>query len=88
MSYDEDKSSKLFITNLPPNVSSDLLAKDIEPMFANFGQIKALNVKRHQSGMYSYAFLEYENTEDAQRAEKKMDQAEVHGRPMKVYDLL
>lgn len=43
-----------------------------------------LNVKKNKNGVYSFAFLEFEKSEDAQKAIEGMDQKEIHGRPMKV----
>lgn len=52
-----ERISKLFITNLPPEVSEDEIKKELEPLFSTFGKITSIYVKRHKSGIYSYAFL-------------------------------
>jgi hypothetical protein len=52
-----ERSPKLFITNLPPNIPDEDLKNDIEPLFTPYGKINSINVKKHKSGQYSYAFL-------------------------------
>lgn len=44
-----------------------------------------MNVKRHKNGLYSFAFLEYENSEQAVSSIKELDQYELFGKKMRVY---
>lgn len=79
-----DSNPKLFITNLPPSIEEEQLKDEMERLFEVYGRIVHLNVKKNKNGVYSFAFLEFEKSEDAQKAIEGMDQKEIHGRPMKV----
>lgn len=68
-----DSIAKLFITNLPPECPEEQIRVELESMFEMFGRIIHLNVKKNKNGQYSFAFLEFERVEDAQRAIHEMD---------------
>ena len=44
-----------------------------------------MNVKRHKNGLYSFAFIEYESSEQAVNSIKELDQYELFGKKMRVY---
>jgi RNA recognition motif-containing protein len=47
------------------------LDHDLKELFEPFGQIRAINIKTKIGSSNSYCFIDYENIEDATKAQKE-----------------
>lgn len=65
----EERNYQIFVTKLKNTVTE----KDLDHDFREFGEIKKIHLK------LGYAFIDYTNYEDAQKAIDKMDGTEMHG---------
>lgn len=66
--------SKLFVARIPPNVTQDAL----NGLFSKYGTLKYINLK------VNYAFVQFENIEDAQTAAKELDGHQLEGQTIVV----
>ncbi len=75
-------SKKLFVGNLPFTVDEDQL----RDMFSPFGQVKEIAVisDRETGRPRGFAFVTYENDQDAAKAIQELNGADCNGRPMKI----
>lgn len=66
----EEKYTNLYIKNLDADVSEDLLREK----FSEFGKIVSLAIAKDENKVCKgYAFVNFDNSEDARRAEKTMN---------------
>ena len=63
----EERNYQIFVTKL----KSSITEKDLDHAFREFGEIKKIHLK------LGYAFIDYTNLEDAQKAIEKMDGADL-----------
>ena len=71
---------KIYVGNLPFKFKET----DVLMLFKDFGKILDINIRRKGSHSLGYAFLIFENSEDADRAIKNMHESEVQDRRIRV----
>ena len=72
----EDKKNKLFIGNLPYEITEEELTE----LFSQYGAVKEVFAPRQKG----YAFVTFENEEDAAKALEAMKDYELKGRKLNV----
>ena len=78
MSYSRDAPRKIYIGNLPP----DIRTKDVEDLFTKFGRITFVDLKNRKGP--PFAFLEYEDSRDAEDAVDERDGYDYDGYKLRV----
>lgn len=75
-------NKRLFVGGLPYTVTD----QELGDLFAKFGNVVSANVivDRHTNRSKGFGFVEFENDEDAAKAIKEMNDAEVGGRKITV----
>ncbi len=76
------QKNKLFVGNLPFSTTEEQL----QEMFSEYGEIASVQLitDRQTGRSRGFAFVEYTNEEDAQKAIEAMDQQELEGRTIAV----
>lgn len=74
--------NKLFIANLPWS----LRGKDLKEIFSEYGEVSYAKVilDRETRKSKGFGFIEFVNPEDAAKAVKEMNEAEINGRTIKL----
>lgn len=83
MPIDPAKSARIFIGRLSRNVTKE----HVTEIFGTYGTIKNIEMPFdtiHQSFYKGFAYVEYENAEDANKAWKYMDGGQIDGQEVKV----
>eukprot|EP01017_Pseudomicrothorax_dubius_P009937 TRINITY_DN13486_c0_g1_i4.p1 TRINITY_DN13486_c0_g1~~TRINITY_DN13486_c0_g1_i4.p1 ORF type:complete len:332 (+),score=52.21 TRINITY_DN13486_c0_g1_i4:65-1060(+) len=62
--YNPERKTNLYVLGLPPGVSSE----EVKELFGAFGKLDSVNVRPNLSQGYSYAYVAFEEMEDAQKA--------------------
>ena len=82
MTEETQVSNTLFVWNLPWS----LRGKDLSEIFSQYGEVVFSRVILDRETRKSkwYGFVEFANTEDAEKAKEEMHEAEVNGRSIKI----
>ena len=61
------------------NITSNITEKEIYECFLTFGEINQIKLKQNKEGKKNYAFIKYEEEDDAKQAILNMNQTEFYG---------
>jgi peptidyl-prolyl isomerase E (cyclophilin E) len=81
MSGNQNLDKKIYVGNLPENISEQLLFT----VFLTFGDIKSVEIPREADGRHKgFGFIEFEEAPDSDQAIDNMQEAELFGSIIKV----
>ncbi|KAL7672609.1 hypothetical protein ACOME3_007493 [Neoechinorhynchus agilis] len=80
MSGRDRRGSRLYVGNLPP----DCRSRDLDDLFQKFGRINFIDLKRGYNNSASFAFIEFEDSRDADDAIHRRDGYQMDGRRIRV----